>query len=677
MSRALAFAARTDEVQTIAALRALGAPVSASAIVYASGYYAAGDMGGGEFRWDADEDRDDNNGTIIKPTGITAENPGRWLRMLPDGLFNVRHFGAKPNDVSFGDENSDAFDDAIEAMGGPLGVSEASYSSAKLIVPPEYTRGRIAIATYTMGRALVLKRSIDISGPHAVGFFGCARLMFPLGTEGITCPYVLDDPIGPRGDFSYIHDLEIGSTYFGDNTYGQQFWAPATTYEVGDMRTPTVTHENLRGMALRCTVGGESGATLADEPDFTTEAETYDDNEVTWEAVYAHGVNVRCSFVRIERCYIHNFPGNGVHVYGNTPSSGSNNCKFVDNFVRGNGGCGMWFAGGDVNVEMWSGNDTSFNSGWGLRSEQSISSPALAHHCDMNWRGNYHGIQGFECYTEGGGAMQIAHSLKWRGGSTPDGFSHEWVKPWEAGESIVQGDKRSPTVPDGFSYYAVCTGTQTTGVSEPTWPPIPGRLRIAEDGAIDWYAWGPYDGPGSSAPQMFIDQNAAIASARTFVDPTQETLQGFHACFPTNAHAVWGWFKGDDQFTIQADNFFAAHHAFVWGNAPASSDYPNHPILFTDQYDDGTIFPDGIGPGRLCIPWPFFIGEPHGEARIRMGVDTVPPSDGSSRWKAEYWRQGSIMWNRNAAAGGKAGWICVTSGGVGVHAWKPWGEIDA
>ncbi len=161
-------------------------------------------------------------------------------------------------------------------------------------------------------------------------------------------------------------------------------------------------------------------------------------------------------------------------------------------------------------------------------------------------------------------------------------------------------------------------------------------------------------------------------SARTFIDATQAAEQGFHAGLPANNHALWGWYHDRDQYTLQANSIFPASHALTWGNA--SNLVPRHPLLFSNAADDGSIFDDGAGAGRLTIPWPFFLGSPYDTARVKIYVDRVPPSDVTSDWKGEHWRQGSVVLNRNAAAGGKVGWVCVASGTPGT--WKAFGTID-
>ena len=57
------------------------------------GYYAAGDGGGGLFRWDAASTAKDNRGSILRPASRPAS--GRWRRIWDGGPVNVLWFGAK------------------------------------------------------------------------------------------------------------------------------------------------------------------------------------------------------------------------------------------------------------------------------------------------------------------------------------------------------------------------------------------------------------------------------------------------------------------------------------------------------------------------------------------------------------------------------------------------------
>lgn len=81
----------TKVVATVAALKAL-ATTDLVGTVMVEGYGAAGDGGGGLFRWASADASTDNGGTIIAPN---AGGVGRWNRV--EGyryVFNVREFGA-------------------------------------------------------------------------------------------------------------------------------------------------------------------------------------------------------------------------------------------------------------------------------------------------------------------------------------------------------------------------------------------------------------------------------------------------------------------------------------------------------------------------------------------------------------------------------------------------------
>lgn len=78
-------------VSTIAALKALTiTSTTTNTAVYVNGYYASGDGGGGWFYFNSASSATDNGGTIIQPTS----GSGRWLRIINDGILNVRYFGA-------------------------------------------------------------------------------------------------------------------------------------------------------------------------------------------------------------------------------------------------------------------------------------------------------------------------------------------------------------------------------------------------------------------------------------------------------------------------------------------------------------------------------------------------------------------------------------------------------
>lgn len=92
-----------------ATITALKAATAADGLVRLLGYYAAGDGGGGVFRWDAtDTTSADNGGTIITPTSGLSSS-GRWKRVY-EGWVNVRWFGVNPSRS----DNADAFQRAVD-----------------------------------------------------------------------------------------------------------------------------------------------------------------------------------------------------------------------------------------------------------------------------------------------------------------------------------------------------------------------------------------------------------------------------------------------------------------------------------------------------------------------------------------------------------------------------------
>jgi hypothetical protein len=107
----------TLAVATLAALRALAA--GSAAYVQVGGHTAAGDGGGGLFRWEAALGGTDNNGILIQPGSAPAL--GRWVRQF-SGPVNARWFGVRGDGVAddvAASNNAGAYVQAL-AHGGTL-----------------------------------------------------------------------------------------------------------------------------------------------------------------------------------------------------------------------------------------------------------------------------------------------------------------------------------------------------------------------------------------------------------------------------------------------------------------------------------------------------------------------------------------------------------------------------
>lgn len=93
-SALLAATGTTKVLGTVADLRSLEDMASYS-LVATLGAVSAGDGGGGLWRWKSDSSANDNTATVVLPTGHSGS--GRWLRVF-DGLsISVRCFGATGN----------------------------------------------------------------------------------------------------------------------------------------------------------------------------------------------------------------------------------------------------------------------------------------------------------------------------------------------------------------------------------------------------------------------------------------------------------------------------------------------------------------------------------------------------------------------------------------------------
>lgn len=101
----------------------------------ATGYYAAGDNGGGQFRWDATSTATSDGGSVINPTGNTGA--GRWLRIFPeDSEITFEMWGAQKlddlDDVGF--DSTSAINACLAFLAGFASVAANWKTPRKVIV---------------------------------------------------------------------------------------------------------------------------------------------------------------------------------------------------------------------------------------------------------------------------------------------------------------------------------------------------------------------------------------------------------------------------------------------------------------------------------------------------------------------------------------------------------------
>jgi len=118
-------------VSSIAELRALAAGKYEA--VQVLGYYAAGDGGGGVFRWNGSSSAADNGGTVIVPD--SASGAGRWMRdyqILTIKMFGAKGDGIADDTVAFNAARAQAIADkrTLHIVGTPL-ISSALFITAR------------------------------------------------------------------------------------------------------------------------------------------------------------------------------------------------------------------------------------------------------------------------------------------------------------------------------------------------------------------------------------------------------------------------------------------------------------------------------------------------------------------------------------------------------------------
>lgn len=116
-------------VDSIAALKALSK--AANSRVFVSGYYSAGDGGGGNYWYDStDITSADNGGSII-----VAADGGRW-KLINNGQISVKQFGAKGNGIADDTQNIQNAINYLITVGGTLYFPNGKYiiSGTGLIV---------------------------------------------------------------------------------------------------------------------------------------------------------------------------------------------------------------------------------------------------------------------------------------------------------------------------------------------------------------------------------------------------------------------------------------------------------------------------------------------------------------------------------------------------------------
>ncbi|WP_291275198.1 glycosyl hydrolase family 28-related protein [Flavobacterium sp.] len=147
-------------------------------IIYAKGYYTAGDGGEGFFTYKENETLADNEGIVIKPNSVSGN--GRWIRQY-SGYINVNYFGLKgwlnPSDPF---SNSDRIQKIIDYCASN---NQNNTKSSMVILFPS--------GEYFIDKTIILKNKVKIIGEP--------NTLFTL-RPGFTFDYMIEMGSGPITD---------------------------------------------------------------------------------------------------------------------------------------------------------------------------------------------------------------------------------------------------------------------------------------------------------------------------------------------------------------------------------------------------------------------------------------------------------------------------------------------
>lgn len=566
----------------------------------------------------------------------------------PPDWYDVTDYGADPTGATYSDA---AFVAAIAAM-GPAPTPSPSFT-------PEAWRGAtlyVPSGTYKFASTLVLNRSIHLLGAgDAGGQYSQCVFLFDKGITGIRIPAPAQDPAGGRGDYVHVERLALYSGTFNWTTPSPfPYWQASHTYAVGAIVVPT--EVTFSGYALRAKTitTGTTGATEPAWPTGTTVAaptagDTYADSGVTWEVIYAHAIEVRSQFVRIENVVGRRFPGNGIDNVASYSSGSLASLNYYEhNQFDYNGGHGAFFFGDDSNVCLVQRNSFTNNRGFGLHDKSFLGITAVANHTSVNYGGTPYWCSNGDYvgnYAEGGqGAIVLdGTGVTWMGGILGagefDGFSDRYRKPWSAGATIAVGDTRRPTADNGYYYYAqsITTGL-THATTEPTWPIGAGKIVV--DNGVTWRCYG-FTRVGAGTALGYNGRNVrveSLVSASKLV-----SYVGNHGTTPTAF--AWSWYDPADStekktYAIEYDS------SGDWKFNNVSS---GQTAMFLTT---GTGNWPSYGAGYAAFARGFILGGGGGGYCRMFGGSAAPGGT---------WVQGDTVINVLPTAGAPIGWRCISA----------------
>ncbi len=403
----------------------------------------------------------------------------------------------------------------------------------------------------------------------------------------------------------------------------------------------------------------------------------FDDGGCQWRLIHAHGIDIRATMCTVENVYIGGCAGNGINVTADVTRvgrGGANLFHINSPTIQECGGHGICVDGNDVNVSEIRSPNILDPGGFGM-----MLNPALGLYCvNPHTRDPQGGFAYWfdrctvdAAYAEGGaGPIHPGNYAEVRtatAGSGPwDGFTDAARAVWTTGDTISLHDIRRPTVPNGYYYVALGSGT-TDATTEPTWPTRAGST--VDDNGISWLRWGIYGDLTDALDIAWGSTSGATGVVRgggqeRNVTCSPSPVAGGYRVSTTLApfgegtgyviqqYQSAGGAGGVDPNGCQVDlKWDVADSVWQWLVQDA------YTPMFFGMY--GTL----IRPGLLGCPQGVGLGAgglPTTNSYPKIASANRAPTGGEGPYL-----QGDFVLNNSPSAGGVFGWRCTVSGTPG------------
>lgn len=602
------------------------------------------------------------------PTANPGYNPPITTAGDDAAVFDVRDYGADPSGAS---DSRTAFINAQLAMS-----VFPSLTGYKLHIPT----GTYRISNYVP----ILKRGLLVYGD------GLANTVVQVdnGKTGFIFKHFAEVLDGFEGaaDGATLRDVTVrrltgslGGTY--------PTWPADTAVTVGHIYVPTYMPALLEGAGytryswayrVKAVVGNAKTGVAEPawhnvDPRTTPSPGDITDNNVTWEPIQAHAVDIRATGVSVEKVFIDSFQCNGININCNVLgwSMNGNLWRVSKTVAIGCGGHGLFARGGDANAGSCQESAFQSNRGWGVYDVADASNDYTAVHTESNECGSVYTTSANlnNVYSElGQPPITLRGGACWRRGTPAStaiaSFSGRYATvptTWAPDTVTVLGAVVRPTVPNGWVYRcSALTGDAKTGLVEPTWSKgfawlnhddTTNPKRVIDD-AVTWIALSI-----DEFSDGMIDLQTNSNSARDFVSNASGKTMYFRAGVSNSGDLdTFGW-HGDA--TVDG----ASEYIVRWNESEKAWMF-NHGNAGNGNAIGFTGSGHGRGAARALFPRGFIFNQTTGA--MDFGTQIGPPAGVAHVVGDRFWYP--------PTAGGKAGSVCVTAGSPGT--WKDFGDID-